>query len=208
MITVSTITNLFVEFPFVKNSYTHLSMLIISILLILLLNKGSLKEYGFRLSKNFPIVKIVLISLVFGFIPNIINKLLNVSSNEFIPTQDFSFIEQVIYIWFLASISEEVLTRGLIQGFLSPIKHIGINIFKHFISLAVIVGALFFGAMHLMLFTMGVDTFTVLNIVFFGTILGFIAGYYKERTNSLVPAIIVHFCFNVGGSILQINNLL
>lgn len=207
MMTISTVTSLFIELPIIKNSYTHLSILTISILLIMLLNKGSLKEYGFSLSKNFPLVKIVLISLVFGFIPNLILKLSNASSDEFIPSKGFSFFEQVAYIWLFASISEEILTRGLIQGFLSPIKHIGINIFKHFISLPVIVVAMFFGAMHLMLFTMGVDTFTVVNIVFFGTILGLIAGYYKERTNSLVPAIIVHFCFNVGGSVLQINNL-
>lgn len=70
------------------------------------------------------------------------------------------------------------------------------------------VGALFFGAMHLMLLTLGVDIFTVLNIVVFAIILGLIAGYQTERTNSLIPAIIVHFCFNVGASILVIISLL
>ena len=61
--------------------------------------------------------------------------------------------------------------------------------------------------MHLALFNMGVDKFTVFDIVIFGTILGVIAGYYREKTNSLVPAIIVHLCFNIGASLFEIKNL-
>ena len=42
----------------------------------------------------------------------------------------------------------------------------------------------------------------LLNIVIFGIVLGIIAGYYREQTNSLIPAIMVHMCFNIGGSLL------
>jgi len=48
----------------------------------------------------------------------------------------------------------------------------------------------------------------VLNIVIFGVVLGLIAGCQKEKTGSLLPAIIVHMCFNIGASLLYIINLL
>ncbi len=203
LMTVSMKTSLIESFPVIEKVSMHLAMFVFSILIILLLNKGKLRGYGFIWNVNFPIVKIILISLMFGFVSSGIDYLFIHSTTEN-PTADFSFFENVIYIWFLASIAEEVLTRGLIQGYLSPLKHIGIRFFKYYISLPILVGALFFGAMHLMLLSMGVDIYSVMNIVVFGTLLGLIAGYQKEKTNSLIPAIIVHLCFNVGGSLLSV----
>jgi len=55
---------------------------------------------------------------------------------------------------------------------------------------------------------MGIKFTSVTIIVIFGTILGLIAGYQKEKTNSLIPAIIVHFCFNVGVSFLTLLEVL
>ncbi len=207
MMAISGNTTLFENIPFLKKTFTHTSMLLLSILLIFIISKGRLREYGFVWNLNFPLAKIILISLLIGFISASINKLF-IGTSAVNPAAGLSFLEKIIYIWFWASICEEVLTRGLIQGFLDPLKHIGFKFFKHHISIAVIVGAVFFGAMHLMLLTMGVEFFTVLNIVIFGIILGLIAGYQKEKTNSLIPAIIVHLCFNIGGSILFIINLL
>ncbi len=201
LMTISMKTSLIESFPVIDKISMHLAMFVFSILIILLLNKGKLKGYGFSWNLDFPVAKIVLISISFGFVFSIIEHYFIHSTSES-PTADFSFIENVIYIWFLASIAEEVLTRGLIQGYLSPLKHIGIRVFKYYISLSILVGALFFGAMHLMLLSMGVDIYSVMNIVVFGTLLGLIAGYQKEKTNSLIPAIIVHLCFNVGGSLL------
>lgn len=207
MMTISGSTDLFKNLPFIEKTFTHTSILFFSVLFILLLSKGKLHTYGFVWNLDFPLLKIVIISLFIGFIPALISKLF-INATTVNPVASFSLLEKIIYIWFWASICEEILTRGLIQGFLSPLKHIGIKIFKNFISLPVMVGALFFGAMHLMLLTLGVDIFTVLNIVVFAIILGLIAGYQTERTNSLIPAIIVHFCFNVGASILVIISLL
>ena len=203
LMTISIKTSLIESFPVIEKVSMHLAMFVFSILIILFLNKGKLKGYGFSWNLDFPVAKIVLISISFGFIFSIIEHYFIHSSSEN-PTVDFSFIERIIYIWFLASIAEEVLTRGLIQGYLSPLKHIGIRVFKYYISLPILVGALFFGAMHLMLLSMGVDIYSVMNIVVFGTLLGLIAGYQKEKTNSLIPAIIVHLCFNVGGSLLSV----
>ena len=204
MQSISMGTGLFEKFPILEKTFTHTSMLIFSVIFILILNKGKLKGYGFVWSLDFPIIKIVSISLILGFIASVTALSVDAQATEQLPVNNFSIIEKIIYIWFWASICEEVLTRGLIQGFLSQVKHIGIKIFKEYISLPVIVSALFFGAMHLMLLTIGVNIFIVLNIVFFGIILGIIAGYQKEQTTSLIPAIIVHLCFNVGGTLLEL----
>ena len=182
-------------------------MLVFSVLFILIINRGNIKAYGFVWSLKFPLVKIVLMSVFIGFISSLISTLF-FDETKVHPTADFSLIEKILYIWVWASICEEVLTRGLIQSFLSPLKQIGITVFNSFISLPVIVGAMFFGAMHFMLLTTGLDIFSVLNIVFFGIILGLLAGYYKEKTNSLIPAIIIHFCFNVGGSFFSLIGIL
>jgi membrane protease YdiL (CAAX protease family) len=37
--------------------------------------------------------------------------------------------------------------------------------------------------------------------MFSAVILGTVAGYYRDQTKSLVPAILIHALFNVGGSL-------
>ena len=198
---ILTQSDLMNDYPGLQKTLNHTLMLVFSILLIVIINKGKLKGYGFTWNIKFPIGKLILISILLGFLPSIIIMVANFSGEDF-PVSDFSWLEKIIYIWFWASICEEVFTRGLIQGFLFPAKHIGFNVLNHFISLPVIIGAVFFGTMHFMLLTFGMAFFTVLIIVVFGIILGIIAGYYREQTNSLVPAIMVHMCFNIGGSLL------
>jgi len=207
MMSIPKSTQLFENFPMIEKTFTHTAMLVLSVLFILILSKGNLKTYGFTWNLNFPVIKTILISLIIGLIVPLIQNLLVTSKVELLPNS-FSFSETVLYVWVWASICEEVLTRGLIQGFLVPLKHIGITLFKYHISLPVIVGALFFGAMHLAVLAMGVDIVMVLLMVFFSILLGLIAGYLKEKTNSLVPAILVHFCFNVGGSFLSLVDVL
>ncbi|MDV7187884.1 CPBP family intramembrane glutamic endopeptidase [Lutibacter sp. TH_r2] len=189
------------NFPYLEKIITHLVMLIFSILIILILNKGKLRAYGFNWSLNFPYIKIIFISLVFGFLSYLVGSLF-VNSSLNMPTTAYSLFEEIIYVWILASISEEIFTRGLIQGYLSSLKHIGLQLFNIYLSLPVIIGAVFFGAMHLALLALGVPIVIVLNIVTFGILLGLIAGYHKEKTNSLIPAIIVHICFNIGANII------
>jgi membrane protease YdiL (CAAX protease family) len=36
-------------------------------------------------------------------------------------------------------------------------------------------------------------------VIVLTTLLGLVAGYYREKTGSLIPAIIIHALFNVGG---------
>ncbi|WP_372745780.1 hypothetical protein [Lutibacter sp.] len=131
-------TNISENFPPLKKTAIHLGMLISSILIILILTKGKLNEYGFNWNFNFPFMKIVFISLAFGFLSSVIGNFF-INSTSKTATMDFTLIEQILYIWLFASISEEVFTRGLIQGFLSSLKHIGFKFLNYYLSLPVIV---------------------------------------------------------------------
>jgi len=194
-------TQLFENFPAFNKTFTHTSFIVLSLLFILILGKTNFKEYGFSWSLKFPISEVVLISLFLGLSSSIIGIFLP-DSGFVHPAASFSLIEKVLFIWIWASISEEILCRGLIQGFLSPLKHKGIKVFNVFLSLPVLAGAIFFGFMHFALLSMGMEIASVMNIVFFGILLGLIAGYQKERSGSLIPAFLVHLCFNVGASII------
>jgi membrane protease YdiL (CAAX protease family) len=117
--------------------------------------------------------------------------------------EDFTFLDNVIRVWIYASVAEEILTRGLIQGYLSPHADRGISLGGLRISLPVLVGAIFFGAMHLGLLTIGIDGRTVVQIVVFALLIGIVAGHFREKTGSLIPAIVAHALANVTGWVVE-----
>ncbi|MDD5263238.1 MAG: CPBP family intramembrane metalloprotease [Candidatus Bipolaricaulis sp.] len=107
--------------------------------------------------------------------------------------------QTVVRVWVVASIAEEILTRGLIQSSLGVLSDVGFSVGAHFLSLPVLTGALAFSAMHLVLLKrIGAKAAPVLVVAF---LLGCIAGVYRETTGSLIPAVLVHMLFNVGGAV-------
>jgi membrane protease YdiL (CAAX protease family) len=117
------------------------------------------------------------------------------------PTEGFSFPLIVLLVFIGASTSEELLFRGLIQGYLTPLTGVGFTLRGIRISVPVLVSAILFGLMHMALISAGATLGAVLTIVISGMVLGIIAGYYREKTGSLLPAILTHICFNIWGSV-------
>jgi membrane protease YdiL (CAAX protease family) len=68
-------------------------------------------------------------------------------------------------------------------------------------SAPVVLAALFFALMHLPLIMLGVSPGALVILLPTAFLLGWIAGYVRERTGSVVPAILVHAVFNVSGSL-------
>jgi|MudIll2142460700_1097286.scaffolds.fasta_scaffold313428_1 membrane protease YdiL (CAAX protease family) len=95
----------------------------------------------------------------------------------------------VLWVWLFSSISEEVLCRGLLQSMLAEV------------DARIAISALFFGAMHLSLFLRGAPASTVLILVFWTSVLGWLAALLRDRTGSLLPPVIAHIAFNFGGAI-------
>lgn len=177
------------------------------VLVILIINRGTLASYGFALGGKVNYGKIILWSFVIGIVTMMITGIAATVLNSIFPIKGgehfaskYSIWETIVYVWLLASISEEILSRGLIQGFLAPLKRYGFKVIRKYISLPVLISALFFSAIHLMLLTTGMNPYMVGAVVISCFVLGICAGYVRERSGSLIPAIIVHLVFNIGGT--------
>lgn len=108
-------------------------------------------------------------------------------------------LQTFLFIFIYASVSEELLVRGFLQNVLAPLSHLKIVVFKRTLTLPVIVSAVVFGLLHLILLTTGASTLFVVRIVIFTTALGLVAGYYQEKYNNFVYAVLVHMAGNLPG---------
>jgi hypothetical protein len=128
--------------PWLGPFYMHTTMLVVSVLLMWILSKGKLLSFGFRWTTASDLKRVTILSFGIGTVGALILAMLPSQATAIF--EEFSFLQTVIFIWFYASICEELLTRGLIQGYLAPFRDHGIGVFKLRLSLPVIVGALFF----------------------------------------------------------------
>jgi membrane protease YdiL (CAAX protease family) len=182
--------------------FTHTGMLVSSIIIGHFLTKGNLSEYGFKKPSNFNLIRIFSIGLGFGVLVAIVRIL--ISGGVVDMFEDYISIEIILGVWLYASIAEEILTRGLIQGYLNAHSKSGLQISSVFLSIPVLVGAFFFGFMHLATLTLGLDFITVISTVISAIFVGIVAGYYCEKTGSLAPAILIHMLFNIAGSLVGV----
>ena len=111
----------------------------------------------------------------------------------------YSFLQIAALVVIGRSVYEELLFRGLLQGFLTPLLSRRWRFFGHDFSLAAVVGAVAFGLIHFSLLSLGGDFAPVSVIVAAGFLLGLLAGYYRDRTGSMIHPIVAHVCANLGG---------
>lgn len=188
---------------YTRNIFFKLYILILSVLMIWFVNNKSFSNYGFVRAKNisypkmtFVSIKILLSSMIIGGIlfVGILRNYFPADNTKTFPSQ--SILQMVLIIWIWSSITEEFLSRGLVQGFMNHLK----NIKFLGLSISVIFSGLFFGFMHLSLLKSGMAYWFVGMIVFNATIVGLLAAYYRERSDSILPAIYIHILANVVGS--------
>lgn len=176
---------------------THSVMLALTVVAMWLLSKGRLHVYGFT-KGAYEFSPRVLIWVLPTAVLSILSAVVSPSGQGTSGLSGFTKPQMVIFVWLYASISEETLTRGLLQTLLSGNAKVGAAPRRR-LSMPVLVSGLFFGAMHLVLLkSMGPAAVPVILLAVF---LGLVAGSYRERTGSLLPAIIVHALFNIGGTL-------
>jgi membrane protease YdiL (CAAX protease family) len=180
------------------SAVTQGTMLILSIILIYLFSKGAISTYGLKSVKLRSLLWPALIGLgVRGALAGVGYLLQLDGEPDFM--KEFSLLQIVILILIFASIAEEFLTRGFLLSFLAPLSRHGLTVFKLYFSLPVLVSALFFGLMHIALLGTGAKVPLVLFVICSAIVLGIMAGYFREKTGSIVPAIVIHMMFNVWG---------
>jgi len=173
---------------------THSCMWISSILTILLLNGGSLRGYGFT-RRGFRLTGGIFLWVIPTAVLSVMGFVASRTGAPVKPGLGFSPLQYIVFVWIYASVAEEIFTRGLLQGYLSPLTGYGINLSKKLrLSLPVLFSGLYFGLMHVVAINKMGPPVIVLT-----ALLGLVAGYYREKTGSLIPAIVIHVLFNVGG---------
>jgi membrane protease YdiL (CAAX protease family) len=183
-----------------SGTVTQIVLFVLSLALIFIFGRGDPGAYGLRgiMMRRLliPIGISVAVSLLL-IVPGLVLIVRGGSPGAAGPGMDL--LRLILTVWVLASICEEVFYRGLLQGFLDPLRVHGFTLFRRYLSLPVVVCALGFGLGHLILLgRMGAPMvgFIVVN----ATVLGLLAGYFREATGSIVPAIAVHMTFNVVGA--------
>lgn len=185
-----------------RGDITQVTLLLISLILIFIFSKGDLSSYGFKATKIKHIVKPALLSIPVVFLMFILTGIMmGISGSRpesgSVPLGG-GMLKTIISVWLIASTTEEIFYRGLLMGLLAPLQNLGFRLFKSHISVPVTVCALGFGLGHLCLLG-NMQNIIVISIVITSTLLGFIAGYYREKTGSLLPAIAAHMMFNIVG---------
>lgn len=165
--------------------------LVLCIIAMLLLSRGRLAEFGFTRGTytfSLRILWWVLPAAAFSFMGAIASP----HARAFI---DLTKMQTIVFVWLYSSFCEETLVRGLLQTLLSR----SAEATGRGMSTPVVVSGLFFGAMHLTLLRLiGAGA---IPIVLMATYLGLVAAHSREKTGSLLPAILLHLLFNIAGTL-------
>lgn len=178
-------------------------ILILAVLLIVAFRKQL--EYRISVPKFNQIWKPVLFGLLTSLVINILTGIITTAFHGKIEghpaLMNASVLQFVLFTLILAPVAEEHLFRGFLQNYLKPLGDKGITVFHRRISLPVLIAAMAFSLSHLGLLASGVGTAFMIRTALFTFILGTIAGYYQEKYNNIIPAILVHMAGNLMGMI-------
>lgn len=201
------IPKLIISNAILRIATTQASELILSLVAIAIFGRRKFSQYGFikpQIQKDGQDagsywLKIILFAPLLGIVSTPMILLMGGGGNPLI--KSLSFPQIILFVWFLSSTIEEVFTRGFLLGHLYGLSGQYVRIFSWRVELPVLISALFFSCMHFVLLTAGVDAVTMTVIFLFTFSIGLMAGHYRSKTGSLIPAIAVHFLANIGGVI-------
>jgi membrane protease YdiL (CAAX protease family) len=176
---------------------TDCLMLGLSLAAIAVISKGRPGLFGFTLGR-YRFSPLILLWTLPSAIPSILQALALPRGEAAQSFVRFTWFQAVIFIWIYSSICEEILVRGLLQTLLNRSPGAA-TMDARWWTVPAVISAVFFGAMHLVLVPLLGSG--AIPIVLLATFLGFVAAHYRQASGSLVPAIMVHMLFNIGGSL-------
>lgn len=171
-------------------------MLGLSLVAMAAIAKGRFRLFGFTLGRYKFRPSILLWALPMAIIVTLgtIFQARGAAQHSFV---NFTPLQAILYIWICSSICEEILVRGLLQTLLRDIEDVTPD--PRWWTVPTVISAVFFGAMHSVLVPLLGSG--AIPIILAATLLGFVCAHYRQATGSLLPAIIVHMLFNIGGSL-------
>ncbi len=176
---------------------THFAMAGLAIAAMYLTSGGRWSEFGLGLGTFHWSPMLLLWAL-----PTALLTIMQLAASRGRPSDDphqLGPVQAVLRAWIAASVAEELLIRGLVQGLLAPLSTTGFRVGGELVSVSVLLAAAAFAALHLVLVRkMGAKAAPVIVLAF---LLGCVAGVYRQTTGSLIPAVIVHMLFNIGGTV-------
>lgn len=165
------------------------SMLIVSLVLALIVT-GNINVIGGFYIPSLSLTDTLIIAVVLGLIiilgfitPSIVEETKP-------PIELNSLWEYMLLALFIAPVCEEIVFRGLIEGY--------ILYGEHNICFAVALPAILFSIIHVAPYRKSCKTHIAL-IVILALIIGVLAGYYRAVTGSILIAIIIHTISNTPG---------
>ena len=184
---------------FTNSSITHGVMLLLALVAIFIFRgKVDFNIAMPEISKIFkPILFGILTAFIVNFSVNLITRLSGVEVQQHQVTASMSPLQVFVFIFLLASVAEELLFRGFLQNILHPLKEKKITFAGVNLSFPVIISAVTFGLIHLILISTGANFMFLFRIILFTTTLGIVAGYYQEKYDNHVYAIVVHMSGNL-----------
>ncbi len=146
---------------------------------------------------EFGFLTAVVVNITLGIITVIVSG----SAEKHPGVANASLLQFLVFDMIMAPVAEESLFRGFLQNYLRPLSDKGFTLFHRRISLPVLISALAFSLAHLILIVSGVGILFLVRILVFTFALGLIAGYYQEKHNNHIFAILVHMAGNLMGLI-------
>jgi membrane protease YdiL (CAAX protease family) len=92
-----------------RSAIVQLSMLLLTLLAILILGKGHISVYGFQKPRNIKWARMIVIALALGVFQTLTAVLLGSSGMP--EVNQLSFLQIVLIVLILASVTEEILCR-------------------------------------------------------------------------------------------------
>jgi membrane protease YdiL (CAAX protease family) len=193
---IATYAPAFVVVALAKLTFEKTVPVIIAISLamaILLMRLGSgytsWAEFGLRSCRVRYILAATLIGAPVGWLAEFVSRLTSASS----PELSLPMWMKLLYFVVGAAIQEEVIFRGLLQTNFALRLPDTFSISGASFSYAAIIIAVLFGLIHLR-----VNPITAASAF----VLGVIAGEFRSRSGSILPAILVHAIFNGFASVM------
>ena len=182
-----------------KQLLTDLTFLFLSLFVIIVVGRGNFDQYGLNKSQGEVKWGTVLTGgLLIGSLATIVIIVTGANGNPAL--NDLGIREKILLIWFLASISEEIFVRGLVQGYLHHLKTRKLTFGTRTVSYPVILSTVFFGSIHLPLIFFGADFISVVVIFLMTLTLGYFTATLRENHESVLPSIGMHITTNIGGT--------